>query len=76
MKQNRWGIYNIDKEVYESIVISATRPSEDHSPIVNMRRVRGHTYQYYSLSAGSHEWVKAANRILESHSRSNFERGR
>ena len=51
-------------------ISSESRPGEYWYPVINPRRVSGSKYQPYQ---GNSEWVRAANKLLASHARSNFE---
>jgi len=60
----------------ETIICCAERPiGNGHDyfwPRVNYRRVKGFTFTPYV--GGSHAWKEAANRMLASEARANFER--
>lgn len=58
----------------KSSVESETRPSEQHYPVINERRVRGSRYTPYK--SGSKEWRDAANRTLSSRAQANFQNGK
>lgn len=52
-------------------VKSESRPSHDHHPVINLRRISGANWRPYTT--GSDEWKRAANRSLASIAQSNFE---
>ncbi len=70
----RWG-FDIAEGVQlpDDPVYSLTRPSDEHFPCVSYRRVKG--YNYIPYQNGSVEWLGAANKVLASKARANFEKG-